>query len=189
MKLRLKFKVIAASLALSVAGGQAVAENKSGDHDNLVPTAIIPGTVLTTKDTAITRESSPSKKTALERSAINMLVFYPVGSDISASKYRDTPGGKLGTKSSGGATLGLDHSAQTSPGFLLAANDADRLDNPVVASPPSNGKGLAVADFSHSANGQPSAMAAGAVPEPRNWVIVLAGLLGVGAIARRRMLS
>ncbi|MBI3523844.1 MAG: hypothetical protein HY066_04845 [Betaproteobacteria bacterium] len=157
MKSRLELKVVAASLALAVTSGQAIAANKFGDHGNLVLTTVIPSAMA-----AITRESSPLKET--------------------------TPGGEFGAKSNEGTAPDPNHPARISSGLLLAA--ADRLDNPATAFPPSNGKDTAAAGFSHPAGSPSSAMAAGTVPEsrePRNWAIVLAGLLGVGAIAHRRM--
>ncbi|SRR5712691_2556810 len=55
------------------------------------------------------------------------------------------------------------------------------------------GPGTSAAKFNVTPNGRPSASTApppeSNVPEPNNWAILLAGLLGAGAIARRRMSS
>jgi len=179
-----ELKTIAASLVLAALSGQAGAAIQSGDHDKL-PESVISShkAIADTQDFVITGESSPSGRERREPDTTIMLAYSPAMSQASPSRIHDV----LAPRLSGRASNTLNQPAHASPGFLLGANDAYSPGSPVPETRLTRSKGSVAANFRHAANDQSPAMTTLPVPEPDNWAVLLAGLFGVGAIARRRM--
>lgn len=187
MKSRLKS--FAASLALAAVSGQAGAAIKSGDYDKLFLTVVsLGGAVAETRDLVTTRESSLPEKAALSAAQLD-LTDASGFSLIRTEAFAPNGNHAYDLNLNGRVPFDRNKSARVSPGLHLVASDTGVSGGPVVAIRLAQSKGSVAANFHHAANGQSPAMTIPPVPEPDNWAMLLAGLLGVGAIARRRMSS
>jgi MYXO-CTERM domain-containing protein len=178
-----RFKAITALLALAMASGQAGAAIGSGDHDKSSLGAMPSGKeIADTQDLAIIGEGFLSGKT---EPGPDVSAFTSTGNQASPSKVRD----RSDVKSVSLVAHDQGRPVRLFPGLVLVASDADRPGNPAATTRLVQRKGSFAANFHPAAAGEPPVTVNAADPEPDSWAMLLAGLLGVGAIARRRMSS
>jgi hypothetical protein len=173
-----KLKALAALVALAAAGGQAGAAIHAGDNGERFLTMVVssgnpisytrnPGLIADSSGTA-DESSFPLPET--EAFALGGDNAFHAKPSRQASLYRfDAVGVRLSA--------------------FPAANGSSGAEGSVAATQIPQGRGSAATNPKPRVDGRLSAPAAASVPEPGSWAIFLAGVLGVGAIARRRMSS
>lgn len=181
----LRLKAIACLLALVTISGEANATIKSGGRDNSVPSAALAAAAISdTTDAGIGRvRPALAGLRTVQLGVTDGSDVSPLGTDAYPPRGKYASGARRQRQGTSGR-YGLD---QTSPS-VHSITDTGRAagDTPAAARSVNMHAGTANPDFRGDIRFSP-AVTTDAAPEPGNWAMILASVLAIGAIARRRM--